>query len=175
MRGRGFSVAAVGALRSRLPVAAGLSLALLLPACNNKKSPTAPTATPTPTAKAVVTISLLNLQLQVVQPPPDKNHPGFYNELIYTLHVVESGGVGCYLNYVRLDVYSSDGTFIERSEHGSSYFTGGNRLDAGHTRDFTVISGFNSDLKHIYLVVSVGTTDDNGNNQVSQSGQLVIA
>jgi hypothetical protein len=89
--------------------------------------------------------------------------------------VVESGGVGCNLNYVRLEVFHPDGTFIERSEQGPSVFVGGNRLEAGHTRDFTVISGFNSDLKHIYLVVTLGTTDDKGNNQTSTSGQLVLA
>jgi hypothetical protein len=164
-----------GVLRSRHAVVIGLGLALALPACKKTTSPT-PVATPTPApAKAVVSIAILNLQLKVVSPPPDRNHPGFYNELIYTLHVVESGGVGCNLNDVRLEYFEPDGTLIERTEQGTSAFTGGNRLDAGHTRDFTVFSFFNADLKKgRYLVISVGTTDDKGNNQNSSAGNLVI-
>jgi hypothetical protein len=89
--------------------------------------------------------------------------------------VVESGGVGCNLNNVRLEYYEPDGTLIERTEQGPSAFTGGNRLEAGHTLDFTVFSYFNADLKKgRYLVISVGTTDDKGNNQTSFGGNLVI-
>ncbi len=167
--------AGAGVLGSRLAVVIGLGLALALPACKKTTSPT-PVATPTPApARASVAISILNLQLKIVSPPPDKNHPGFYNELIYTLHVVESGGVGCSLNDVRLEYYEPDGTLIERTEQGPSVFTGGNRLEAGHTLDFTVFSYFNGDLKKgRYLVISLGTTDDHGNNQTSFAGNLVI-
>jgi hypothetical protein len=165
-----------GVLWSRRALVIGLGLALALPACKKTTSPT-PVATPTPTpARAVVTIAILNFQLKIVNPPPDKNHPGFYNETIYTLHVVESGGVGCALNYVRLDYFEADGTLLERTEQGPSAFSvGGNRLEAGHTQDYTVFSFFNSDLKKgRSLVYSVGFTDDKGNNGTASSGSLVI-
>jgi hypothetical protein len=165
-----------GVLRSRHAVVIGLGLALALPACKKTTSPT-PVATPTPApAKAVVSMAILNFQLKIVSPPPDKNHPGFYNETIYTLHVVESGGVGCNLNYIRLEYFESDGTLLERTEQGPSAFAvGGNRLDAGHTLDYTVFSFFNSDLKKgRSLLYTVGYTDDKGNNGTASSGSLVI-
>ncbi|HWW93250.1 MAG TPA: hypothetical protein VN375_07790 [Vicinamibacteria bacterium] len=165
-----------GALRSRRAVVLGLSLALALPACKKTTAPT-PVATPTPApARAVVSIAILNFQLKIVEPPPDRNHPGFYNETIYTLHVVESGGVSCNLNFIRLEYFESDGTLLERTEQGPSAFAvGGNRLEAGHTLDYTVFSYFNSDLKKgRSLVYTLGYTDDKGNNGTASSGSLVI-
>src|SRR5258708_10942776 len=165
-----------GVLRSRRAVVIGLGLALALPACKKTTSPTT-VATPTPApAHAVVSIAILNFQLKQVIPPPDKNHPGFYWQTIYTLHVVESGGVGCNLTFVRLEYFESDGTLLERTEQGTSAFAvGGNRLDAGHTQDYTVFSYFNSDLKKgRSLLYTVGYTDDKGNNGTASSGNLVI-
>jgi hypothetical protein len=158
-----------GALRSRRAVVLGLGLALALPACKKTTAPT-PVATPTPApARAVVTIGILNASLFNV------DHPPFNWQLIYTLHVVESGGVGCNMNYIHLDAYKGDGTFLERTALGPEAFTGGNRLEALATRDFTVINGFNTDpAPDVYLVITLGFTDDKGNNGTAMSGHLVI-
>src|SRR5713226_5200250 len=127
-----------GALGSRLLVVLGVAVALVLPDC--QKSPTAPTpvTTPSPT-HATVTFSFLNAVLFNV------DHPPFNWTFTYTMHVVESGGVGCNLNYIHLDFYKADGTFLERTALGPEAFTGSNRLEAGATRDFRVVNGFNSD------------------------------
>jgi hypothetical protein len=165
----GHSVRA-GVLRSRHAVVIGLGLALALPACKKTTSPT-PVATPTPTpARAVVTISILNVSLVNV------DHPPFNWNLIYTLHVVESGGLGCTLNYVHLDAYKEDGTLLERTALGPEAFTpGGNRLEALATRDFTVINGFNTDpAPGRYLVITLGFVDDKGNSQTASTGHLLI-
>jgi hypothetical protein len=132
----------------------------------------------------VVTVQVLNLQLlgscavfypYPCTPVPDKNHPGFYNAVVYTLHVVESGGVACNMNFLRLEMYEKDGTFLEATQQGPDVFTGGNRLNAGQTRDFTEYSYFNSDIRTgRSIVISVGTTDDKGNIQIWKAGQLVF-
>jgi hypothetical protein len=160
-----------GALGSSLAVVLGVALALALPACTKSTStnPTPVTPTPSPPLQSIVSIALLNIQL--VNP----DHPPFNWQLIYTLHVVESGGVGCNLNYVHLDVFKADGTFLERTAVGTEVFVGGNRLEARATRDFTVINGFNSDpLSGRYLVVTLGFTDDKANVGTTVSGHLVI-
>jgi hypothetical protein len=158
-----------GALRSRRAVVLGLGLALALPACKKTTAPT-PVATPTPSpARAVVTIGILNVSLG------NPDHPPFNWNLIYTLHVVESGGLGCNLNYIHLDAFKEDGTFLERTGLGPEVFTGGNRLEALATRDFTVINGFNTDpAPGRYLVITLGFTDDKGNSQTAATGHLLI-
>src|SRR5262249_35959658 len=149
----------------------GLCLALLLPACKKPStSPTPVTTVPAGPTQAVVRVQVLNVQLRgscaiyyplPCQPVPDKNHPGFYNALVYTLDVVESGGVACSRNFLRLDRCEKGGALLETTQQGPAVFTGGNRLNAGQTRDFTEYSYFNSDIKPgRAIVISVGTTDD---------------
>jgi hypothetical protein len=160
-----------GAFRSCLAVVLGVALALALPACTKSSStnPTPVTTTPSPT-HAVVSIALLNISL--VNP----DHPPFDWTLIYTLHVVESGGLGCNLNYVHLDAFKADGTFLERTAVGTEVFVGGNRLEALATRDFTVTNGFNTDpLTGRYVVITLGFTDDKGNVGTVMSGHLAFA
>ena len=83
------------------------------------------------------------------------------------MRITETGGGGANINFIRLEVYRPDGTFVERREHGADVIirvTGSNRIEANSSRllekvDFVFRSAFKTGPE---MVVTVGFGDDTG-------------
>jgi hypothetical protein len=135
---------------------------LILPACGGgdgggNNNPVAPTVPPASAANIAVSISAVSASVGTI--------PGFGYETSFGLRLVESAGVGANINFIRLEIYNSGGTLLERTEVPGNTFVGGNRLNANQTRDLSVRMGFNSDPSPgRFMLVGVGVTDDRGNN-----------
>ena len=155
-------------LRAR-PLSAGLAL-LVLAACGGSSTPNTPTTTPTPTVSAAsiaVSISAVSAGAGSIS--------GFAYETSFTLRLAESAGLGANINFIRMEVYSPGGTLLERVEVGANNFGGNNRLNAMQTRDLAVRIGFNAQPETgRYVLISVGLTDDRGNNSTLVSSRYTF-
>jgi hypothetical protein len=88
------------------------------------------------------------------------------NIFVFDLRITETGG-GANINFLRLEVYRSNGEFVERQEHGAGVIqnvTGSNRIEANESRlleqvAFVFRAAFK---KGPTMVVAVGFTDDTG-------------
>jgi hypothetical protein len=101
--------------------------------------------------------------------------PGYEWHLSVVLTVTERAGVGAQLTCVRMEMYSVDGTLLESVATGAGIFGGGNRLDAGLTREFLVQMGFDADpLAGRSVLISVGAVDDNGHDHQLMSQRLTF-
>ena len=115
------------------------------------------------------------------QPPPprkanillDANIPGVRvtdqgNGVLISLRLVELGGVGATINFIRLDVFRATGFFEERQELSGARLRrellGRIRIEANSRGYLSVIFWFRATVKRGRgLEVTVGLTDDNGN------------
>lgn len=147
-----------------------LGLALTRCGVTNPLNPN-PTPTPTPVvAKANVALTLANIKIDT------GTLPGFAFALVSDVHLAESGGVAANIDFIRLDVFTSTDSMIERTQISAGQIPGGTALAANGVRDFAALAlGFNSDIvSGRYVIVSVGTTDTRGNAQVTSSGKLIF-
>ena len=90
------------------------------------------------------------------------------NGVILDINLVELGGVGATINFIRLDVFRATGFFEERQELSGARLRreliGRTRVEANSRRRFSVIFWFRATVKRGRgLEVTVGLTDDNGN------------
>jgi hypothetical protein len=89
------------------------------------------------------------------------------NVFAFDLRITETGGGGANINFIRLEVYRSDGEFVERKEHGAGVIqnvTGSNRIEANESRLLEQVAFvFRAAFKKGPIMdVTVGFTDDTG-------------
>lgn len=131
----------------------------------NGDSGTQPSPTPTTTttagpSQAQVTLEVVDFALLASQA----------NGALFGLEMKlqESAGLGCNINFIRLEVFRATGELEERREIGANEIAnvlGDNRLEAGETWQEIVVFFFRATIKKgRELKVTVGLTDDRGNN-----------
>ena len=155
-----------------LALGASMLTVVALAGCGTS-NPLNPNPTPTPTpapSKANVVLTLANIKIDT------GTLPGFAYALTSDIHLAENGGVAANIDFIRLDMYSSTDTNLERTQLSGSQIPNGTALAANGVRDFTALGlGFNSDIvSGRYVIVSVGTTDAKGNALVTSSGKLIF-
>lgn len=95
----------------------------------------------------------------------------------FGIAIIESGGVGGHIDFVRAEAFRSSGELEERREKGAGAIikdTGSNRLEAFSFRDLIVLFAFKSELRSgRKLLVTVGFSDDLG-NRMEWSKETVI-
>ena len=142
-----------------------LTLALSLTGCGGDSGGSTTTPTPTPTPAPALPTSA-DIDVEILGSGAATSGQG--NAVIFILEIVESGGLGANINFIRVDVFRATGEFVERSEVGAGEITrqtGTNRLLANETRELTVVMGFRATVKSgRTITLTVGMTDDQGNN-----------
>lgn len=152
------SICKVRAGRSAPVVAAGLALALLLPACGGNGgggTPSQPT-TPTGPTQSNITVSVTNLSVR------NSTRPGFNYDLLFTLTVAESAGLGANFNFIRGEFFTSGGVSLERQEITASQL---GRVPPSQSLSAPITLSFNSDPNPgRYVILTFNFTDDRNNN-----------
>jgi hypothetical protein len=151
-----------------MAAAVALTAVLGLGACSGS-NPVAP-----PPVQQPPQASQANIAVSISNPTyGNSTRAGFNYELTFGARVSESAGLSANLNFIRLEVYDAAANMLERQEIGASIFSGGNRLNANSSRDFSVLMGFNSEPRSGRFVrIAVGTTDDRNNTQIAISERL---
>jgi len=82
--------------------------------------------------------------------------------------MTESGGVGCHINFARLEVFRATGELEERQEIGAGNIkasVGDNRLEANTSEEASLMFLFRATVKKgRKLRLTMGFTGDNGRN-----------
>lgn len=130
---------------------------VMIAACNggSSSSPSQTATTTTAPMEANVTLEVLGTSTS------DNGH-----SVSVAFRLEESAGMGCNINFIRLEAYRPNGMFEERQELGADQVinqTGTNRLEANETRDPTVVFAFRAIIeKGRKLMFWVNMTDDRG-------------
>lgn len=92
---------------------------------------------------------------------------GMGNATAFNFTLTESAGLGANINFIRVDLFTANGEFLERQEFGAGQVTSGtgsNRLNANESRDIEALFFFRATVKTGRLItLTVGLTDDRGN------------
>ena len=148
---------------------------LALLACGDKSSPTtstpvAPTPAPAPASPSRASISGSVLRRVIIT-------SGQGNVLAYEFKLVESGGLGAHIDFVRYELYNREGRFLERNEFGAGAIRrelDTNRIEANETRQFIIAMLMRQTIKlHQVVNITIGITDVKGNDH-SLSIQFMI-
>ena len=145
-----------------------LILLLTLSACSDKSSsPTTPTPAPVAQAtSAPATPSRANIRGSVLRRVLLTSGEG--NVLAFEFRLVESGGLGAHIDFVRYELYNREGRFLERNEFGAGAIRRDldtNRIEANETRQFTVAMLMRQTIKlHQIVNITIGITDVKGND-----------
>jgi hypothetical protein len=139
-------------------------LACLFVGCGDD-GPATPTPTPTP-APTPSPPAAAKIKVDVVDAGVLASGQG--NLLFMDLKMVESGGLGANINFIRVEIFKATGEFEERQEIGADDIideTGSNRLEKNATREESWVLLFRATIKSGRLLnVTVGFTDDAGND-----------
>lgn len=142
---------------------AGLALTLLLPACGGDDggTPTQPTQTPQPTpppgpSQANITIDVTNATRST------SIIPGFAYDLVFTLTVTESAGLGANFNFIRAEFYDGTGRFVERQEISAAQL---GQVPPSQSLSAQVRIGFNAaPTRGNFVILTCSFTDFRNNN-----------
>ena len=130
-------------------------------------SPTTTTAPTPPPPPAPTLPSEANISGSVLRRVLVTSGQG--NFLAFEFELIESGGLGANMNFVRFEMYGADGRFRERIELGANEIVrdlGTGRIEANQTRRFTVGGVLRTAIKLGQIVnVLIGITDDGGNDK----------
>jgi hypothetical protein len=129
--------------------------------------PTTPTPAPMPPAPSPApTPAAADIDVEVVEAFVLATGQG--NLLLMDLKMVESGGLGANINFIRVEIFKATGEFEERQEIGADEIidaSDSNRLEANQTREESWGLVFRATIKSGRLLrVTVGFTDDAGND-----------
>ncbi len=128
-------------------------------------STTAPTPTPVPPVQTLPASA--DVDVEILGAGAGTSGQG--NAVAFLFEITERGGLGCNINFIRVDVFRATGEFEERQEIGAGEIirqTGTHRLEANETRELTVLIGFRATVKSgRTLTVTIGMTDDRSNDQ----------
>lgn len=148
-------------MKSRQAILVCLVICLAV-ACGDSDSPTSTTPATTTTTSV---IPQAQITLDASDATAYVGNQG--NVFQFDLRITETAGGGANINFIRLEVYRRDGTFVERQEYGAAVIinvTGSNRIEANESRLLdNVAFVFRATFKQgPIMVVTVGFTDDTG-------------
>ena len=146
----------------------------MLFSCNGD-SPTNGTTTTTAPATTTVPASA-DIDVEILGLGGGTSNQG--NLFVVGIRMTESGGGGANINFARLEIFTPDGQFLERSEIGSGLIIeglGDNRLEANSSEDITLSFPFRATAKSgRTLLLTIGFTDFNGNDSESMDDFVIL-